>query len=341
MAYEFYETLEVPKTASQDDIQKAYRNLARKYHPDMNPDDPGAKGKFQKVQEAYDVLGNQEKRKIYDQFGVDPAQAPHNPQGGQGPFTWDTSGGYRQAGRGSRGGGYEAEFNLNDIFEMFSRGSGAGGMGGDFSAGGGEGGFDPFGQTFSQQSPRRSRRAAAQKGADISHKITIPFKIAVMGGKFTVSLQRPDGKLEDIRVTIPVGIEDGKKIRLREQGAPGISGAKPGDLLLEINVAEHPNFHRKGDNLYAKVAVNLHEAVFGATIELPTPKGEVRLKVPAGSSSGTKLRVKECGVPKAVPGDLFVELMVTLPKKWSEKDKEAIRQLDSATTKPVRADLKW
>jgi len=320
MADEYYKTLEVGKNASADEIKKSYRNLARKYHPDLNQDDPKAKEKFQKLQEAYDVLGNPEKRKQYDQFGSAFEQM------GAGGFQWSNMGG--QGGYGGQGG--RAEFDLNEILRNMM--------------GGGAANFEAGESPFGTGARRRQRRPPVpSKGSDLEHEITVPFSTAILSGSCEISVQRPGNSPERVTIKIPVGIDDGKKIRLREQGNPSpMPGGKPGDLILTVKVAPHSHFRRQGDQLYVSVPVTLQEAVQGAKIEIPSPKGMVSVTVPPGSTSGTKLRLKGCGIQK--PGgatDLFAELVVALPKKWSEHDRKLIEQLDTQYNEPPRKQLTW
>jgi DnaJ-class molecular chaperone len=306
-ADDYYQILGVSKTASREEIQKAYRQLARKYHPDFNQNDPkGAKEKFQKVQEAFDVLGNQEKRQVYDRFGVSPDQMGSG--GGQGPFQWSFGGGTP---------GRKANFkfdNLDDIMHMF---------------GGGLGSATP--DEFFGAGLRPSR------GRDIEQTLTIPFTLSITGGKTDV---RVGGQA--VSVTIPAGIVDGKKIRLPGLGKTDSSGGS-GNLLLTIQVEEHPCFSRRGSNLYVDVPISLKEAVFGTKIDIPTPKGNVTLTVPASASSEMKLRIKQCGVISATgeSGDLFAILQIVLPKNWSDADKALLEQLQAEPAEPVRSKLQW
>ena len=331
MADDYYKTLEVGKNATADEIQKSYRTLARKYHPDLNQDDPKAKEKFQKLQEAYDVLGDPEKRKQYDQFGPAFEQMKAggfnwggNPFGGAGGFPWGNMGG----GQGEQTG--RAEFDLNEI------------LGGMFSGGPSSGGASPFGDMAGAR--RRQRRPAGPiRGDDLEHEITVPFPTAMTGGRCEISIRRPGSGPERVTIKIPVGIDDGKKIRLRGQGhPPPMPDGKPGDLILTVKVAPHPHFKRLGDQLYVTVPVTLQEAVQGAKIEIPSPQGSVSVTVPPGSTSGTKLRLKGCGIPKPSGAtDLFAELVVALPKHWSEHDRQLIGQLDTPYPEPPRKDFRF
>ncbi len=337
---DYYKILEVASNASKDDIQKAYRKLARKYHPDLNQNDPKkAREKFQKVQEAFDILGDVEKRKFYDQYGVSPDKVGSG--GGQGESQWSFGGGgpFRGAG-GSTVGGQNFNFeNLEDVLNMF---------GGAFSGGRGHSGSPTMEEFFRNGGGAGSSAARPVKGNYLERSITIPFTTAVVGGKVELRFRRAGGKDETVTVSIPPGIEAGKKIRLSGLGNPGRNGGKPGNLLVVVQVEEHPFFTRRGNQLYVQVPVTLHEAVFGGKIDIPTPRGNVTLTVPAGSSTGTKLRVKGQGIiakdsvtKKETAGDLFAELSVTLPKKWSADDLKLLEKIRTDTEKPVRSELRW
>ncbi|MEN6458948.1 MAG: J domain-containing protein [Thermoguttaceae bacterium] len=327
MAEDYYSVLGVPRNASPAEIQKAYRELARKHHPDMNPGDKTAKKKFQKVQAAFDVLNNPEKREMYDRYGSSFETVG---QGGpQGARTW-TSGG---AGHGP--GGFSAEdIDLSQFLgERFGQEM-PGGLG------------DLFGQF--RRAAGRSRRSAgaqqaAQRSADLVQELQIPLNTSVTGGEVQISVQRPGGKTETLAVKIPAGIEDGKKIRIRGHGQPAPRGGTPGDILLTIRVEPHPFFHRCGNQLHVRVPVTLGEAVAGAKVDVPTPKGTVTISVPPGSSSGTKLRVKGHGVtPKnGTAGDLLAEIQIVLPKSLSDDDRRAIQQIDQRYSQNPRRSLRW
>jgi curved DNA-binding protein len=325
MAEDYYKTLGVERNASQADIQKAYRALARKHHPDMNPDDKSAKAKFQQIQSAYDVLNDPSKRELYDRYGSAfesvgaGAGAGGPPHGGQG---WYTQGAP----------GYE-EVDLNQFFgERFGE------------AGGGGGFAELFGNFRKAQSSGRKRKGtAAEKGADVQSEIEIPFQTSILGGKVDVGVQRPEGKVDHIEVKIPAGVNDGGKIRLRGQGGPGVGKGPAGDILLTVHVAAHPYFQRRGNDLIVRVPVTLSEAVGGAKVDVPTPSGTISLRVPANSSSGTKLRIRGHGVkPKSgTAGDLYADVQVMLPKEIDEATAEAIRKLDEQHPTNPRRDLRW
>jgi curved DNA-binding protein len=329
MAEDYYKTLGVPKNASQADIQKAYRELARKYHPDMNPDDKTAKKKFQQVQAAFDVLNNPEKREMYDRYGS--SFETMGSGGPQGTHTW----GWAPGGAGGPGappGGFTAEdVDLSQFFgERF----------GEETPGG-------FGNIFGQfrRSAAKGRKPAGtpRKGADLLHDLQIPFATAIAGGEVQIGVERPSGKTETLAVKIPAGIEEGKKIRIRGQGGPAPRGGAPGDILITIHVAPHACFQRRGNHLLVRVPVTLAEAAMGAKVDVPTPRGTVALSVPPGSSSGAKLRVKGYGVqPKnGEPGDLLAEIQIVLPKQLSDADRQAIHQIDQRYSQNPRKDLRW
>jgi DnaJ-class molecular chaperone len=329
MSEDYYQVLGINRNASQAEIQKAYREAARKYHPDMNPDDKTAKEKFQQVQQAYDVLSDAEKRELYDRYGSSfETMGPGGPGGGAGPQWTYTRGGPGGGGAGGAGFDYSQIFGdryegdpssgFEEIFRQFTGGTGAG----------------------PQTSRRRGRRKV--NGSDLSHEVKIPFRTAVTGGEVTLSLTRPDGHAETLTVKIPVGVEEGQKIRLRGQGEQ-VPNGKPGDLLLTIHIAPHPQFVRQGRNLEVKLPLTLAEAALGAKIDLPTPHGTIALKIPAGTSSGKRLRVKGHGVrPKSgEPGDLFAVIEIQLPADLDDADREAIARLAEKHPSQPRAELAW
>jgi curved DNA-binding protein len=327
MATDHYATLGVTKTSTPDEIQKAYRKLARKYHPDMNPNDATAKTKFQEVQSAFEVLSDPEKRKRYDQFGSDFESMGGGPGGG--PRTW----------RYTTGGPQGHPFDVNDLGDLFG--------GGGVETEGGGGFADLFRQFGRARGGRRP--APAARGNDLKHDLTIPFATAILGGEAALTVQRHDGDLETIRVKIPAGIDDGKKIRLRGQGVPGVGGAPAGDILLTIHVTPHPVFRRTGHRLEVRVPITLAEAALGAKIDVPTPHGEggkpgvISLTVPPNTSSGKRLRIKGHGVrPANQPaGDLFAEIQVVLPDKLSEAERQQLADISNRYPQHPRSELRW
>ena len=324
MAEDYYKTLGVSRSASQDDIRKAYFGLARKFHPDKNPE-KDAKKKFQKIQAAFDVLNDPHKRELYDRYGSSFETLGAGGPGGPGRGGPSPGGGFPGGAQG---------FEDVDFSQFF---------GDKFGAQGGPDLSDIFSQF--RRTAGRSRRptAAKRRGADIAHEMTVPFETAISGGEVQLRIEHPSGKAETLTVKIPAGIEEGKKIRLRGQGEADPAGGTPGDLLITIHLAPHPYFQRKGNNLLLRVPVTLGEAALGAKIDVPTPKGTVALRVPPGTSSGSKLRIKGRGVaPKSGPaGDLLAEIQIMIPKDLDDADREAIEAIEQKHVLHPRADLRW
>ena len=324
MATDYYATLGVSKTSSSEEIQKAYRKLARKYHPDMNPDDATAKKKFQEVQSAFEVLSDAEKRKKYDQFGSD-YEAMGAGGGGGGPRNWRYT---------NSSGAQTYPFDANDLGDLFGNGG----------EGEGAGGFADLFKQFSRGGRGSARRpTAAARGNDLKHELTVSFATAVLGGEAALTVQRADGDVESIKVKIPAGIDDGKKIRLRGQGVPGMGDGPAGDILLTIRVSPHPYFRRTGNRLEVRVPITLAEAALGAKIDVPTPQGTIALTVPPNTSSGKRLRIKGHGVrPANQPaGDLFAEIQVALPEKLTDDERQQLADISNRYPQQPRADLRW
>lgn len=303
---DLYEVLGVSRSASQDEIRKAYKKLAKKFHPDVKPADPDAEKKFAEITEAYDILSDEQKRANYDQFGHAARGAGGNPFEGFQGF----------------GGGGAAGFDLNDI------------LGGMFG-GGGRGG-SPFGGGGRRGQPR------SQKGQDAKAEITVPFTVAVNGGEHTVTLQNGSSS-ERLSVKIPAGIEDGQSIRLGGQGNPGVAGGPAGDLIVTVHVAAHPWFKRDGQNLLVEVPVTPSEAALGAKIDVPTlNEGLVVLTIPPGTSSGAKLRLRGKGVlnhKSGERGDQFVTLKIAVPKDLTPEAKELFERLAMLAPQSPRSGL--
>ncbi len=317
MAEDYYETLGIGRGASAEEIQSSYRKLARKYHPDLNPDDKAAKEQFQKVQNAFDVLNDSKKREMYDRYG---SAYESIGTGGPGPQNWNT-------GAGSP----NFDINLEDLFG----GGGGGGPGG--------GGFADMFKNFSQRGKRQPQPAAPQRGANIEHALTIAFTTAVLGGEAQIAIRRSDGTQETLQIKIPAGIENGKKIRLRGQGDPSPNGGPGGDILIKVNTAPHPHFHRQGRRLDIRVPITIAEALNGAKVDVPTPHGTISLTVPPGTSSGSKLRAKGQGVKgtSGTPGDLFAEVQIVLPQEFEASDREQLNTLLEKYNDNPRAGLQW
>ena len=303
MDKDFYATLGVSKDASDADVKKAYRKLARTHHPDQNPGDEAAEKKFKEISEAYAVLSDPQERQEYDAIRAMGGGARFSAPGGAG------GGGFEDVFGGMFGGGGGPRTTQSgpDLSDLFS------GMFG--GAAGQTGGFGDTGYA----------RPRPTKGADRTATTTISFRGSIQGT--TVSLRAADG--ETIEVKIPKGIRDGQKVRARGKGAPGAAGR--GDLLVTVHVREHEFFHRDGDDLRVTVPVTFPEAALGATIEVPTLERPVKVKVPAGSQSGRVLRLKGRGVERGTTtGDLLVELHVTVPTELDDDARAAVEALQSA-----------
>ncbi len=290
-----YQELGVSRTATADEIRKAFRKLAKENHPDTNPGNKTAEERFKRVSAAFDILGDADKRKKFDAGEIDADGREINRGfGGQGPWGPPPGGGFRG---GARSGGFRTEHfenaDLGDILgEMFG-GRGGGGRGGGF------GGF-------------------SQRGADVRAKLEIDLTDAIRGGKQRVAFS--DGRTID--VTIPKGAQDGQTLRLKGLGQPGRTA--PGDALIELSIAPHPVFRREGETLVMDLPVTLYDAVLGGKVEAQTPDGPVTLTIPPGSNSGAKLRLKGRGLAEGGKrGDLFARLVVTLP----DSPDEALRLL--------------
>jgi len=327
MAGDYYNILNVPRSASQAEIQKAYFELAKKYHPDKNPDDKSATKKFQEIQQAYDVLSNPEKREMYDRYG-----SSFETFGAGGPQYTHTWG-------GGPGGFGASDFNPEefDFSQFFGER-----FGGDPSSGFANL-FKQFRRSKPAQAAKTGSSTATRRGRDITHEVQIPFATAISGGEVQFGVQRPSGKVDTLAVKIPAGIEDGKKIRVRGQGSPGPRGGAAGDILLKVRVAPHPLFQRRGNHLILRVPVTIGEAAAGTKIDVPTPRGTVALSVPPGTSSGTKLRVKGYGVapPHGPAGDLLAEIQIVLPKELSLEDRKTLQEIDGRYPQQPRKDLHW
>lgn len=325
MAEDFYSVLGVSKNATEAEIQKAYRGLARKYHPDLNENSEKAKEQFQKVQQAYDVLSDKDKRQMYDQIGpdFDKYQAA-GAQGGQMPFEFDLNGMF--------GGGNGGFGGLDELLKQFQGGGHQGFPGGQGQPGQGFPG-GPGAQGFPGGRPRPT------KGQDLQVEITIPFQTAVVGGAANVGFNR-NGKRENIEIKIPAGIEAGKKLRLKGQGNQSPNGGPSGDAFVKVNVAAHPSYVRKRNNLEIKVPISIKEAIQGGKVDIPTPNGTTTITVPPMSSSGKKLRLKGLGIQSNQgKGDLLVELQIHLPPESDEKLSEAAALLPDDHT--FRNELRW
>ncbi len=398
---DYYEILGVKKSASADEIRKAFRKLARKYHPDVNPGDKSAEEKFKTLSEANDVLSDPKKRKIYDQVGfysdnIDPATAEAYARGGgQGGFAGGGAPGGFPGGAGGQGAPFDfSGFDFSDLSDAAGRGRRTGGSGGFrdiFSGifGGGRGAVADDGP---------------EPGSDLEYQVNVPFWTAIRGGVMRLNITRQDvcekchgqghteapgkcpecngtgqvtqtgGRMkfnvacphcegtgknistctdchgegtvtrtEPLEVRIKAGTRDGQRIRLAGKGNAGTHGGPAGDLYVIIRIEPHPVFQRDGDNIYLTVPVTATEAALGAKVEVPTIDGRAELKIPPGTQSGQKLRLREKGVPSAtkdgVRGDEIVEIAVKVPMPRDERTKELLRELAKLNPEDPREEL--
>lgn len=323
---DYYEILGVPRSASKEEIQKAYRKLARKYHPDVSKE-ADAEAKFKELSEAYEVLKDPEKRKKYDRFGSAWKQAR---QTGQPPPGWEGihfdfgggpggGGGFRFEGAGPGFGGS----GFSDFFEMlFGQGGMGGGRRGAGFGGGRAGGFRPAGE------------GPSMKGQDQEAPLTLTLEEAARGGKREISLSDPrTGESKTLSVTIPPGVKPGGRIRLAGQGAPGPAGGPPGDLFLKVDVTPHPKLRLEGSHLHTTVPIAPCEAALGGRATVPTLNGTVQVKIPPGTSSGRRIRLRGKGFPgrKGAAGDLFAEFRIVVPEELSEKERKLYEDLKEAS----------
>jgi molecular chaperone DnaJ len=399
---DYYGILGVKKTATADDIRKAFRKLARKFHPDVNPGDKAAEERFKSISEANDVLSDPKKRKIYDQIGfysdnIDPATAEAYARagGGQGGF----SGGVHPGGYGA-GGGIPVDFGGFDFGDLFEQAQQQAGHGGRQTK---RGGFrDIFSNIFS--GGHHAAASQPEPGTDLEYQVNIGFWDAIRGTELTLTVQHSetcsncrgqgnlpgvgtcpecggkgqvtqvggnmrfnlqcprcngtgkaqnqcavchgDGTLaraESLTVRIKPGTRDGQRIRLAGKGNAGQYGGAAGDLYIVVRVGSHPVFRREGDDIFTTIPITMTEAALGAKIEVPTIDGRALLKIPPGTPSGQKLRLREKGVPsvsrEGVRGDEIVEVRITVPMPHDEQTKELLRKLAELNPDDPRAEL--
>jgi molecular chaperone DnaJ len=376
MAKDFYKIMGVSKDASQEEIKKAYRKLARKWHPDINPGNKDAEQKFKEISEAYDIIGDEEKRKLYDEFGEEGLRAGFDAEKARQYRQW---GSFQQQARSAGGGEFGQYQSYEDVFgDLF----------------GFEGGMAGF------------KTARAAKGRDVEHDMTIDLMSALRGLQTEISMQmvkecpgcrgsgtdpssrmspcpmcggsgrlnvaegpmtftkpcpqcKGHGKVgktcrecggsghvvgvEKIKVTIPAGVKEGSKVRVAGKGEPGLNGGKPGDLYLIIHVKPHPFLRREGDNLHMEVPVTVHEAMAGGTITIPTVDGLVKLRVPPKSQSGQTLKLKGKGAGKAKSkerGDLMVKLVVKVPQTDDTEILQGAEKMNRHYKEDLRAKIR-
>jgi molecular chaperone DnaJ len=403
---DYYEILGVKKSASADEIRKAFRKLARKYHPDVNPGDKSAEEKFKALSEANDVLSDPKKRKIYDQIGfysdnIDPATAEAYARGGgQGGFAGGSSGGFPGGGNAGQAGGQGVPFDFSG-FDFSDLADSAGRS----RRTGGSGGFrDIFSGIFGGGRGGAAVETETEAGTDLEYQVNVPFWTAIRGGVMRLNITRQDvcptchgqgyieapgkctecdgtgqvtqtggrmkfnvacpscqgtgknistcptchgegtvSRTEPLEVRIKAGTRDGQRIRLAGKGNAGAHGGAAGDLYVIIRIGEHPVFRRDGDDIYLSVPVTVAEAALGAKIEVPTIDGRALLKIPPGTQSGQKLRLREKGVPSAtkegVRGDEIVEITLAVPMPRDERTKELLKELAKLNPEDPREEL--
>ena len=343
MAKDFYQTLGVARDADEKAIKSAYRKLAREYHPDVNPNNPGAEAKFKEISEAFQVLSDADKRKLYDQWGEDFDKIPPGYTGGPGPSS--SSGGYP-------GGGYGGGFGGVDLEELLRQAQQGGGQmpgGGRVTFNRGEdedagGIFNELFGNFRGGGAGRQKRGP-QRGGDVEQPVEISFAESVRGTqrRLNLILRSEDGREEkrDVTVKIPPGVKDGAQVKVSGKGASSSTGGPNGDLYLKVGVKADPFWKREGNNLRIEVPVTFAEAALGAQIGVPTLDGSVQLKIPAGTQSGQTFRLSGRGIaPKTgAAGDELVTVKVTVPKDLSERERELIEELKVEREDDVRANL--
>jgi len=376
MAQDFYKILGVKKDASQEAIKKSYRKLARKWHPDINPGNKEAEQRFKEISRAYDCLGHEEKRKLYDEFGEEGLQAGFDAEKAREYKKW---GSFQQQGAGMDGQPFGRYQSYEDVFgDLFGFGAGQAGHRGRAAARGRDmehemtidliSALKGFETELSMQKvmacsicqgtgtdPKSSLTTCAACGgsgrlnvAQGPMQFTRPCPQCKGHGKTGESCKACGGQgqtvgTEKIRVVIPQGVKEGSKVRVAGKGEPGLDGGQPGDLYLIIHIRPHPLLKREGDNLYMEVPVTVREAMAGGQITLPTIDGEVSVKVPRGSQSGQTLKLKGKGAvnPKTKQkGDLLVKLVVKVPKTDDGEILRAVEKMDQFYEEDLRRDIR-
>ncbi len=290
---DYYKALGIEKGTSAEDIKKAFRKLAVKYHPDRNPDNKVAEDKFKEINEAYAVLSDPEKKQKYDTFGSN---------------------------------GFHQQYSQEDIFRGFDFGNAYKDMGG---GGGGGGADDIFSRLFGRGGGRGGFRSAPQKGGDHEMELTVSFRDAAQGAEKQIAFRR-NGQREELKVKIPSGVDNGSKIRISGKGAQGDGGGSAGDLFLIIHVLPDPVFTRDGGDLFVERSISFSAACLGVSLDVPTLEDGKRIKVPPGIQPGTKIRLKGCGIKSLgsnAKGDLYVKIGVHIPEALNSEQKKLVEEL--------------
>lgn len=317
---DYYEVLGVSKDATDDQLKRAYREKAKRFHPDRNPNDKSAEQKFKEVQEAYEVLKDKQKRTMYDQFGHAGFGAGthagewRTAPGGQRVYTWS--------------GGEAPGVDFGSIEDLLRNFGGSGGGFGDFIRGGGK---------------RRATAAAPRADLDLHTDVTIPFEQAIHGATVDLQLTDGDGRHQTLNVKIPPGVRDGQTIRLRGKGSVSSDG-QPGDVLLKVHVGPHPFFRREEDDIYLDVPLTIAEATLGAKVDVPTLDGKTTVTIPPGTASGTKLRLKDRGVRHGKSGQRghqYLIIQIVPPKHLNPDQKSLFERLREAGESNPRIGAGW
>lgn len=309
---DYYDVLGINRNADDKEIKRAYRKLAKKYHPDTNPGDKQAEQKFKELTEAYNVLSDSEKKKLYDQYGFEAFEEGFaDGQNGSGERSYSTG------GFGDRGVYHEFHFTDGDIFD------------------------DLFGNMFHDDKGFHSRTGGgfggshfSQKGMDAYADIKISFEEAVAGCDKLVHLRDENGSTSSLQVHIPAGIDEGQSVRLKGKGASGVGGGAAGDLILKVHVMSKPGYERKGNDVYVTVNIPYTTAVLGGEAIVPTLTGKVSCKIAAGTQSGSKIRLKNKGIPSmknpALKGDEYIVIQIEVPRNLSMEERQKLMEYDKA-----------
>lgn len=344
---DYYEVLGVNKSATDAEIKKAYRKLAKKYHPDMNKDNPKAEELFKEVTEAYEVLSDKEKRKLYDQFGhaaFDEGAGQGGAYGAGGQGFGSGAGGFGGfGGQGFRGGFSGGGGFGNSSFGGFGSGNFGGGSGGSFHFNGNSGdGYQEYYYTGDNLDDifdgffggSRKGRSRSKDGEDVLAKVEVSFEEAALGADKVIRFRAPDGSEQSLQVHIPAGIDSGQKIRLKGKGMPGQNGGGAGSLLLEVTVQSKPGFERKGMDIYTTVEIPFETAVLGGETIVPTLSGRVSCKIKEGTQSGTKIRLKGKGIASmknpSQKGDEYAVIQIRVPRNLSADAKQKLQEYAKA-----------